>query len=44
MINGFIDLTSLKYTFIGSQRLLNAMYLLLILAVVLLVAFTITLI
>ncbi|HMQ67761.1 MAG TPA: threonine/serine exporter family protein [Ignavibacteria bacterium] len=44
MINGFIDLTSLKYTFIGAQRLLNALYLLLILAVVILVAFSITLI
>lgn len=42
MINGFIDLTSLNYTIIGSQRLLNAMYLLLILAVVILVAFTFT--
>ena len=38
MINAFIDLTSLKYTFIGYQRLLNATYLLLILAVVILIA------
>ncbi|MBK8551648.1 MAG: threonine/serine exporter family protein [Ignavibacteria bacterium] len=40
MINGFIDLTSLKYNIIGTQRLLNALYLLLILAVVILVAGT----
>ncbi len=40
MINGFIDLTSLKYTFIGAQRLLNAMYLLLILALVILISDT----
>lgn len=42
MINGFIDLTSLNYTVIGMQRLLNALYLLMILAVVILVAFTFT--
>lgn len=40
MINGFIDMTSLKYTFIGTQRILNAFYLLLILAVVIMIADT----
>lgn len=38
MINGFIDMSNLKYTYIGTQRIFNAMYLLLILAVVLLIA------
>ncbi len=42
MINGFIDLTSLKYTIIGMQRIINALYLLMILAVVILIAFTFT--
>lgn len=40
MINGFIDMTSLKYTYIGTQRIFNAMYLLLILALVILIADT----
>lgn len=38
MINGFIDMSNLKYTYIGAQRILNAAYLLLILAVVILLA------
>jgi uncharacterized membrane protein YjjP (DUF1212 family) len=42
MINGFIDMTNLKYTYIGTQRILNAMYLLLILAVVIMIADTFT--
>jgi uncharacterized membrane protein YjjP (DUF1212 family) len=42
MINGFIDLTSLKYTIIGMQRIINALYLLMILAVVIMIAFTFT--
>jgi uncharacterized membrane protein YjjP (DUF1212 family) len=40
MINGFIDLINLQYTTIGIQRILNGMYLLLILAVVIMIAFT----
>ncbi len=40
MINGFIDMTSLKYTYIGIQRIFNALYLLLILAIVILIADT----
>ncbi|HMS64380.1 MAG TPA: threonine/serine exporter family protein [Ignavibacteria bacterium] len=42
MINGFIDLISLNYIFIGMQRIVNALYLLLILAVVIMIAFTFT--
>lgn len=38
MINGFIDMSNLKYTYIGTQRIFNAIYLLLILAFVILIA------
>jgi uncharacterized membrane protein YjjP (DUF1212 family) len=33
LINGFLDLTSQKYLFVGMQRMLNAVFLFLILAV-----------
>jgi uncharacterized membrane protein YjjP (DUF1212 family) len=40
MINGFVDFTKQRYIFIGLQRMLNALFIFLILAFVILIAFT----
>lgn len=40
MINGFIDFTKQRYIFIGLQRMLNAFFLFLILAFVIIIAYT----
>ena len=40
MINGFVDLTKQRFIFIGMQRLLNATFLFIILAVVILTTYT----
>ncbi len=40
MINGFVDFTRQRYLFIGVQRMLNATFLFLILATVILIAYT----
>lgn len=40
MINGFVDFTKQRYIFIGLQRMLNASFIFLILALVILIAYT----
>ncbi|MBP9191165.1 MAG: threonine/serine exporter family protein [Ignavibacteria bacterium] len=40
MINGFVDFTKQRYIFIGLQRMLNAFFLFVILAFVILIAYT----
>lgn len=40
MINGFVDFTKQRYIFIGLQRMVNAFFLFLILAFVILIAYT----
>lgn len=40
MINGFVDFTKQRYIFIGLQRMMNALFLFLILAFVIIIAFT----
>lgn len=42
LINGFIDITSQKYLFVGMQRMLNAVFLFLVLAIA--IAFAVTLV
>jgi uncharacterized membrane protein YjjP (DUF1212 family) len=40
MINGFVDFTKQRYIFIGLQRMMNATFIFLILALVILIAYT----